>query len=464
MSGPHELPKVVSFLKLQEQKRQPLGEALHGLFESQIKEPKTQSQVLNSASPAPALSFQVGAIFGSKKEVKELNKPGGGCKSSELPERSSRRKLSKIEENAAYTALLKAVKEGNDFQVQEVLQVVSSGDILQRKDSDGHTVLHLAAQVSAGESSASILSYLLHCEADLEAKNLLGETPLILAVREALDRDNGNQWLCAVSCLLEGRANPNAADDLNEETPLMEAACRGSQDMCKLLLNFKADVLLTAATGATAADFAAAAAGEDSESHQGLYKTLVHLSSVAAKRAQTSQEPAQTRATTQASPAPFATAMGFTTWSGGLSDRWHAPQSSKAEEFRSKDPKEQSQTTSNATLPDPPFPDFKPGLIFNTQHPFLDHAFHRNTYQGGEQRFPFRERPRPNPSHTDCRVQEKHFSTLGLSPEASAEEVRAAYRKLAKQYHPDKNQGSKEAAEKFREVRRAYEQISAILS
>src|SRR4029077_8137846 len=40
---------------------------------------------------------------------------------------------------------------------------------------------------------------------------------------------------------------------------------------------------------------------------------------------------------------------------------------------------------------------------------------------------------------------------------ASADEVRRAFRKLAKQYHPDKNQGNKEAEEKFKRVSAAFD-------
>jgi molecular chaperone DnaJ len=49
------------------------------------------------------------------------------------------------------------------------------------------------------------------------------------------------------------------------------------------------------------------------------------------------------------------------------------------------------------------------------------------------------------------------YQLLGVSREASAEDVKKAYRKLALQYHPDRNDGSKEAEERFKEVTRAYE-------
>ena len=51
------------------------------------------------------------------------------------------------------------------------------------------------------------------------------------------------------------------------------------------------------------------------------------------------------------------------------------------------------------------------------------------------------------------------YKVLGVSPDASDEEIKRAYRKLAKQYHPDLNPGDKEAARKMQQVNAAYEQI-----
>lgn len=51
------------------------------------------------------------------------------------------------------------------------------------------------------------------------------------------------------------------------------------------------------------------------------------------------------------------------------------------------------------------------------------------------------------------------YKVLGVSPDASDEEIKRAYRRLAKKYHPDLNPGDAEAAKKMQQVNAAYEQI-----
>ena len=51
------------------------------------------------------------------------------------------------------------------------------------------------------------------------------------------------------------------------------------------------------------------------------------------------------------------------------------------------------------------------------------------------------------------------YKVLGLSPNASDEEVKQAYRRLAKKYHPDRNPGDAEAAKKMQQINDAYDRI-----
>ena len=49
------------------------------------------------------------------------------------------------------------------------------------------------------------------------------------------------------------------------------------------------------------------------------------------------------------------------------------------------------------------------------------------------------------------------YKALEVSKEASQDEIRRSYRKLARKYHPDANPGDKQAEERFKEIQHAYE-------
>jgi len=51
------------------------------------------------------------------------------------------------------------------------------------------------------------------------------------------------------------------------------------------------------------------------------------------------------------------------------------------------------------------------------------------------------------------------YKILGVSPDATDDEIKQAYRRLAKQYHPDRNPGDAAAAKKMQQINAAYEQI-----
>jgi len=53
-----------------------------------------------------------------------------------------------------------------------------------------------------------------------------------------------------------------------------------------------------------------------------------------------------------------------------------------------------------------------------------------------------------------------YYELLGVGRKASAKDIRAAYRKLARKYHPDLNPGDKSAEEKFKQIQEAYEALS----
>lgn len=54
----------------------------------------------------------------------------------------------------------------------------------------------------------------------------------------------------------------------------------------------------------------------------------------------------------------------------------------------------------------------------------------------------------------------EYYEVLGITRNAQGDEIKQAYRKMAMKYHPDRNEGSKEAEEKFKQVNEAYQVLS----
>jgi DnaJ-class molecular chaperone len=57
-------------------------------------------------------------------------------------------------------------------------------------------------------------------------------------------------------------------------------------------------------------------------------------------------------------------------------------------------------------------------------------------------------------------VEKEYYDILGVGEKVTQEELRAAYRKLALQYHPDRNKDNPQATEKMKQINEAYAVLS----
>ncbi|CAK0824851.1 unnamed protein product [Prorocentrum cordatum] len=128
------------------------------------------------------------------------------------------------------------------------------------QDEDGNTALHWCAQGLQTDAETrevpdeEMLIFLLQNGAPKNRQNRIGETPLMGAVRMAtLDPLRAEALISAL--LSKGHADPRRAD-VSGESPLMEAAAAGLEEVGRLLLEHRANPLAESSSGLTAAQLA----------------------------------------------------------------------------------------------------------------------------------------------------------------------------------------------------------------
>ncbi|CAE8653636.1 unnamed protein product, partial [Polarella glacialis] len=377
-------------------------------------------------------------------------------------------------------------------KVASFLQRYDGGLRLADTDAEGTTALHACASKPPESLAAQqVAKLLIDAGAPLNAVNLLGETPLILATRCSADTAAMDVRLGVTEVLLAAGANINMSDAVLHETALMEAAGIGDPELVLLLLEARADHGRCSASGQTAADFArepdVVRILENPE--RALRMRALRASQEAPKhpvsaKAKPSAAPEAWRFFPIPNPPPFAqTKMPSASSAAAASqarfdDAWRSSNSNPSPASPPPQPKPKPRkftpTERIQTVLDR-YPGFvaqglevpsdawdwtveELELFIGSLGQLWPHRRKRPSTSGFSGASTAPKAKRPGVSIPPPSVLRPHYEALGV-PQGTKERqvLKKAYRQAALRWHPDKNQGDPQAAERFQSALNAFE-------